>query len=312
MSVPGWWRARPVEFSRRVWLLMHALDLLPWPCGEQILAWLFMGVGLARRGVRSDALAWASAQRARSTWRLALAVLAFRGRWLARTALIGIRSPGQLRRHLVVRGEEHLASTSGGAILLGFHLGPPGADVALRAVGHRLVWLGGTRRVAAGWRRDAWRPYLHPGEHLSADEQGTMWPALLHRAHRIILGGGRIFVMADGGGAQEVHHISLPGEDMPVRAGWLALHRHSGVRVLPVLTHLEGRTQVVTIHPPLPMRSADGAGDCRGWQAILTSLVADYVHRFPEQCFVLAFRAMFRADALRSSAMSAASRKEQR
>jgi hypothetical protein len=299
VRLPGWWRARPASYSRRVWFLIHALDLLPWPWGEQILAQLFMAMGLARRGLRNPALAWASAQEGRDRWPLAMALCAFRGRWVARAALVGIRSPGQFLRHVVVRGEEHLVSTSG-AILLGFHLGPPAADVALRAVGHRLAWLGWGKRVGAGWRRNAWQPFLEPEQHLSAEERRAAWPGLIHRARRIVLDGGKILVMADGAG-KEVCRIPLPGEECVIRAGWLALHRHSGAVVLPVLTHLEGRTQVVTIHPPLPMKGTEGADKGPAWQTVLGSLVADHVRRFPEQSYGLAFRTTLRAQALRSS-----------
>jgi acyl carrier protein len=36
------WRARPDFFSRRAWFVMLALDCLPWPLGERLLAGIFV------------------------------------------------------------------------------------------------------------------------------------------------------------------------------------------------------------------------------------------------------------------------------
>ena len=112
-------------YSRSLWALMIALDRLPWPWGEDILARLFGAVALVRGSRRRPALAWASRQPEGRGLRLALAVCAFRGRWVARAALLGVRSPDALIRRAVIRGEEHLTSAPEGTILLGFHLGPP-------------------------------------------------------------------------------------------------------------------------------------------------------------------------------------------
>ena len=70
------------------------------------------------------ALAWAGAQPGvTSRWRLALALSAYEGRFVARNSLLGIRAPAQLRRLETVHGTEHLTGASHGMILLGFLAG---------------------------------------------------------------------------------------------------------------------------------------------------------------------------------------------
>jgi lauroyl/myristoyl acyltransferase len=78
---------------------------------------------------------------------------------------------------------------------------------------------------------------------------------------------------------------------MIIRLGWLSLCRLTGARVIPVVTHLEGRTQVITIHPALPSPDPGEADPLATWREIMTVLVSDYVRRFPEQCPVLVFPA---------------------
>lgn len=289
------WRARPAHYSRALWVLMLGLDILPWPWGEDILARLFMAVGAVRASRRRRATAWARAHPGYRPWRLAAALSAFRGRWVARSWLLGLRCPDDLRRHLVVRGEEHLTAMPGAAILLGFHLGPPNADLALRILGHRLTWLGG-QRISRGWWREAWRPFLDSSQHLAPSwGEERFWSGLVYRARRILLDGGNVFLMADGAG-RGMFRVSLPARAALIKPGWLVLHRHTGARVLPVLTHLEGRTQVITIHPPLPMSGSDPAGEGGAWRDTLTSLLKSYVRQFPEQCPALVFSFRSRPD----------------
>jgi hypothetical protein len=289
------WRSRPSIYSRPLWTLMLGLDYLPWPWGEDILARLFAVVALVRTSRRRAARAWASKQPGRRGWRLALGVSAFRGRWVARSALLGMRRPDDFRRRVVVNGEEHLAATGpGGTILLGFHLGPPNVDVALRSRGHRLVWLG-SGRTSAAWSRAPWRPFRDPEDNLCPADSRRFWPGYLYRARRILLDGGTIFVMADSWAGREFFSIALPGGSTMIRAGWLSLWRQTGARILPVLTHLDGRVQVITIHPPLPSLKPDDDGGLRGWQDILVSLVEHHVGRFPEQCPVIVFPATVRS-----------------
>jgi lauroyl/myristoyl acyltransferase len=267
---------------------MIALDRLPWPWGEDILARLFAAVALVRGSRRRPALAWASQQPGGRGLRLALAVCAFRGRWVARATLLGVRSPEALSRRAVIRGEEHLTTAPKGTILLGFHLGPPNVDVTLRILGQKLAWLGGSRNSWV-WSREAWRPLSDPRQNLAPPDDEWFWPGYLYRARRILLDGGALFILADSWAGRPAFSMPLPGGPMIVRSGWLSLWRLTGARVIPVVTHLEGRTQVITIHPALPSPAPRGADPLATWREIITVLVSDYVRRFPEQCPVLVF-----------------------
>jgi lauroyl/myristoyl acyltransferase len=283
------WRARPAVYSRRAWLVLFALDVLPWPWGEDILSGVFTAKAFIRPGRLRKALAWARAQRADAwrRWRLALSACAHHGRFLARQALVGIRSPEAFGRHVVVTGAEHLAAAPSGAILLGFHLGPPCVSVALRTAGHRVAWMGGGRS-SRSWSNDAWQRFVRAvGDIPLTGRRESRGPAL-HRAHRLLRDGGRLYMMADGGG-RDAFRVALPGRSARIRSGWLVLRRQCQVAVLPVLSHLEGRTQVVAIHPPLPPPHPDPAHDLAACRDVLTALLEDYVRRFPEQCYGLAF-----------------------
>lgn len=282
------WRNRPAIHSRRVWALVLALDLLPWPWGEDLLAGLFAGVAMVRGSRRRRAFAWAAHHPDRSAWKLALALSRFRGRWVAQSALLGLRDPEQFRRHVIVRGEEHLSGAAGGTILLGLHLGPPNTDVALRLAGHKLAWLG-HGRCSRTWSRPAWRALLDPRESLTPPDGEKFWAGYLYRARRILLDGGTIVVKADSWSGRELCRIRVPGGVAFIRAGWVLLHRQTGARVVPVLSHLAGRDHVVTIYPPLPTPAPGDADELREWKDILTALVQDYARRLPEQCPVLAF-----------------------
>jgi lauroyl/myristoyl acyltransferase len=130
------WGARPGTYAPVVWALILALDALPWPWGEEILARCFVARAFVRRERFRQALAWARAQpvSSRPPRRLARSLCAYHGRFVARSALVGMRDPDTVRRHVTVRGEEHLAAAGTGAILLGFHLGPAQSYLALRAL----------------------------------------------------------------------------------------------------------------------------------------------------------------------------------
>lgn len=288
------WRARPIQHTRAYWALSLGLDVLPWPWGAAVLTRLFMLAGMLQAPRRRAALAWAAQQPGHRRWRLAAALCAFRGRRFASGGLIGLRGPDDLRRHIVVEGAEHLEGAPGGTILLGFHLGPGGADVALRACGHPMAWLGGPRGSRA-LSRGTWRRFLDPAEHLAPIPGRMFWPGLVLRARRMLLEGGRVFVMADCGVGREAFRVTLPGGDAVMRQGWLALQRQTGARVLPVLSHREGRRVVITVHPALPAKPGDQDGELAAWRDILGSLLRDYVRRFPEQCTGLVFQSLGRA-----------------
>lgn len=197
-----------------------------------------------------------------------------------------MRDPEAVRASTQVRGAEHLRSAPR-AILLGFHLGPAQSYVALRAHGHRLVWVGG-RGASPAWApairtryQDGHGDLLLPGEPYA-------WERRLHAARTIVAGGGRVFISADGVGA-EAFSIALPGGSASIGAGWTVLRRTTRTPALPVLAHLEGRTQVVTVHPPLPPVEADASADLAVCRAALAPLLEAHVRRVPEQCYSLAF-----------------------
>jgi hypothetical protein len=289
------WQLRPPHHSRRVWALILALDRLRWPLGEELLARSFVISAFVGRRGRRQALAWAATQPSAGTrtGRMAWSLCANQGRFLARGALVGIRQPEALARHIAVRGEEHLdASGRCGTILIGFHLGPRNAYLALRVAGHALTWVGG-QTTSGAWSRPIRDRYQQPGqdllppgrEHLVSDLTRVR---LLYRARRIILDGGRVFIGADGVGT-EAFSLSLPGGPLSIRAGWLSLRGATGAPVLPVLSHMEGHVQVVTIHPPLPAPVNDPAPDLHACRQALGDLLHDYLRQFPEQCPMLAF-----------------------
>ena len=273
---------------------MIVLDVLPWPWGEDILAGLFTVVGLVRPRRRRAALTWAGALATARPWRLAVKLCAFRGRWVARSRLLGIRRADELRRNLIVEGAEHLAAVSGAAIILGFHLGPPSGDLIFRVLGYPVTFLGlSDRNAAIGWWSDAWRPFVEASPLSFAAGNRNRWPAVLYTARQMLLDGGKIYILADGGGV-EAFRLPLSAGDWPVRAGWLTLHQLTGAPVLPVLHHLAGRRHVMTIHPPLPALPSDRPMGLEVWRDSLTRLLEAYVRRFPEQCPFLALRTVGR------------------
>ena len=96
-------------------------------------------------------------------------------------------------------------------------------------------------------------------------------------------------VTADAWAGRELFRIPLPGAALTIRAGWFSLCRQTGARVLPVLSHLDGRVQVIRVHPPLPANDPDEAVALAGSRDTLTALARDYVARYADQCPVLVF-----------------------
>jgi lauroyl/myristoyl acyltransferase len=283
------WGARPGSYSPVVWALILALDALPWPWGEEILARCFVARAFVRRDRFRQALAWARAQpdSSRAPRRLARSLCAFHGRFVARSALVGMRDPDTVRRHVAVRGEEHLAAAGTGAILLGFHLGPAQSYLALRALGHRLIWVGG-RGASPGWSPAIRERYQCDHGDLLLPDVPYAWERRLYKARQILKSGRSVFISADGSGAV-AFSVPLPGGLAAIGTGWLLLRQSTKAPVLPVLSHLEGRTQVVTVLPPLPPRLADPARDREAYRRAIADVMGDYVCRFPEQCYSLVF-----------------------
>jgi len=282
------WRERPESYSRLVWALVLALDRLPWPWGEEILAHAFVARAFVRTERLRRALAWAAAHArpGRGRWVLARCLCAFHGRFVARSALVGLRDADALSRLVSVRGDAHLAATRS-AILLGFHLGPAGSYLALRVAGHRLNWIGG-RGASGAWPRPIQDLYQDPRERRFFSPDRTAWLRRLYHARQLLLAGEHVFISADGEG-QAAFTVPLAGGPVLIGAGWISLCRSTGAPVLPVLAHMEGRVQVVTIHPPLPALGSEAGPDLEPCRRALARLLADHVERFPEQCYSLAF-----------------------
>ena len=283
------WGARPRTYDPVVWALILALDALPWPWGEEVLARCFVVRAFVRRNRFRQALAWARAQLepSQAPRRLARSLCAYHGRFVARSALVGMRDPDTVRRHVTVRGEEHLATAGPGAILLGFHLGPAQSYLVLRALGHRLIWVGG-RGASSGWSPAIRERYQRDQGDLLFPDAPYAWERRLYEARHILNAGRSVFICADGVGAV-AFSVPLPGGPAAIGTGWLLLRQSTKAPVLPVLSHLEGRTQVVTIFPPLPPRLADPALDREACRRAIADVMGDYVRRFPEQCYSLAF-----------------------
>jgi lauroyl/myristoyl acyltransferase len=198
-----------------------------------------------------------------------------------------MRSPDVLRRHLALVGEQHLAAAGSRAVLLGFHVGPGGVPAALAVSGYPVAWIGG-RRATRSWLGDAWRPVRETSPNITSTGLAGSRGAVLYQARRHIAEGGAVFIAADGTG-RDAFTVSVPGGQVHVKSGWHVLRRQCGVPVLPVLSHLEGRTHVVTVHASLPPIDSDPARDLARCWAALTPLLHEYVGRHPEQCYALTF-----------------------
>jgi hypothetical protein len=183
-----------------------------------------------------------------------------------------------------VRGEEHLALAPGAKILLGFHLGYPSVDLALRLGGRRITWIGG-RRGSPGWRRCVDLLDADP-----VDLMGQPWEARLYTAHRILAEGGTVYMSADGvPGGRQAFGLELTGGRQDINAGWLVLRRRLGVPTFPVTARMEAGRTVVSIHPPLPDPHPDPERDAAACREVLTGLLEAHVRRYPEQALVVAF-----------------------
>jgi lauroyl/myristoyl acyltransferase len=275
--------------SPRLRRLVPLLRVFPRGPSEAILAGLAVVDGLLRSGRFRQALAWARAQPGtrRPAWRLAVALLANHGRFCAEEALLGVRTTAAPASDVVVEGGEHLPAAGTGAILLGFHLGPPRIWFHLRTLGYP-VRLGGAL-VTSIW--DArWRTMIDRGEvvYIPAGAVAARVPGLL-QIRDLLRNGEMVYLAADGPYGREAFRVDLPGAPLIARNGWLALRRLSRVLTVPVLIHREGRRRVIVIHPPLPPPIPDPEQDAAECQRVLRPLIEAYVRRFPSQCRYLAF-----------------------
>lgn len=264
--------------------LISLLRVCPAPVAEHVLAALAVVDGITRRGRYRRAAQWATDQGLLG-WarqRTALGVLANHGRFVAEEALLGVRSTCDLARDIVLLGQEHLNAQTRGALLIGFHLGPPKTWLRLRATGYPVRFAG---RLAGAARDPRWEAVIAAGAVIRLpDGDSRSRLRSLFQMRRLLEDGSLIYVTADGPFGREAFRVELPGNPVIVRTGWLALRRATGVPTLPVLTWRESRRRVIHIHPPLPTVDADPDRDAAACQAALTPLIADYVRRHPTQC----------------------------
>lgn len=267
---------------------LSVLRALPAWASSSLLAALSIGDGV-RRGRYRQARMWAAAQGASavaSRW-IAVQMLANHGRFAAEEALLGVRSLEALGASVVLEGAEQLERITGGALLLGFHLGPPRTWLMLRALGRR-VSMAARFENAVGDPR--WAEMLKAGDIIPLPEaDGAARLQALYRIRALLGRNTSIFMTADGPLGREAFRLPLPGMPLIVRAGWLSLRRQTRVPTFPVLAHEEAGRRVIVIFPPLPAPVDDPVADAEACRAALTPLVAEYVRRFPTQCRYLVF-----------------------
>ncbi len=287
-TVPEHVHARMFPGPARLRLLIPVLRSLPSSVAEAVLAALAVGEGVVHARRFHRASAWAAAQGA-TGWarrRIAVALLANHGRFVAAEAMLGVKSPADLGRDVVVEGAEHLRAVAAGALLLGFHLGPPRTWLTLRALGYPVRFAG---RLESARRDPQWRQALAAGDVIRLPDGDPRERLLgLYRIRNLLRDGGMVYLTADGPFGREAFRIDLPGGPLIVRAGWLALRQQTGAPTLPVFIHREGRQRVIVVHPPLPRPGSDPARDADVTREALTPLVEQYVRRFPTQCRYLA------------------------
>jgi lauroyl/myristoyl acyltransferase len=269
--------------------LTPVLRRVPRPLAAGTLAGLAIADGLCRRRRFLLASEWAAAlgRRGVARWRLAFALLANHGRFVAEEMMLGVDDLADLRQEVVIEGADHLRAGEGGRILLGFHLGPPRTAHVLQAFGHPVRSAGRLQDVAddARWAaaRQAGAAVRLPGGIPLGRAQG------LHRIRLLLKEGAFVYLTADGPFGREAFRIEVPGRDLVVRVGWLMLRRFTRAPVHPVLSYREGGRRVIVVHPPLPVPEGDPANDAEVCRAALTPLIQAYVAAHPEQCRYLAF-----------------------
>jgi hypothetical protein len=273
--------------SPRLAPALSLLRALPGPLSAGLLAALAVGDGIAR-GRYARSRRWARAQGAGglASHRLAMRLLTTHGRFVAEEALLGMQDVSEVGVPATVVGLEHMAGCTSGALLIGFHLGPPHAWLMLRARGLHVRKVSLLNAARADPR---WSGLVSSGEVVvfPEDDRAARIQAL-YRIRTLLNANACIHLTADGYG-REAFTLDLPGAPLTVRAGWFSLRRQTRVPTFPVLAHSEGRRRVVVIHPALPPVADDEAADREACRAALTPVVADYVRRFPEQCRYLVF-----------------------
>ena len=281
----------PSDMFRGPERLRHVTRVLrrwPRPAAEGLLAAMAVGDGLVRSGRFRQASAWAAAQGS-TGWnrrRMALALLANHGRFVADEAMVGVPDANDLGGDVIIEGAEHLQGVSAGAILLGFHLGPPKAWLMLRSHGYPVRFAGRLEGTAQDPR---WRRLLDAHEVIELpDGDARVRLRSLQRIRHLLQAGSLVYLTADGPFGRESFRITLPGGPLVLRLGWFALRRVTGVPALPVLVHRDGHKRHIAISRPLPDPDGDLRRDAAACRDVLTPLVERYVRRFPTQCRWLA------------------------
>jgi lauroyl/myristoyl acyltransferase len=261
------------------------LRALPYPLTSGLLATAALAEGVLLNGRFRRALWWARDRGfgPAGRWRLAAELLANHGRFVAEEAVLGISSVSDLARNVRVLGAERLVSSQEmGALLLGFHLGPPKTWLVLRSLGYPVRFAG---RLDAAARDRRWDRAISAGEAIrlpGSDPHART--AGLYRIRNALKDGARVYMTADGPFGAEAFRIDLDGGPVVIRSGWLAVRRATRVPTFPVLTWREGGTRVIEVHPALPDLDPDPQLDLAACRNSLAPLIAAYVQRFPEQC----------------------------
>lgn len=275
--------------SARLGPALGLLRRLPRPVSEGLLAALAIGDGIVRGRFR-DAVRWSSAQGGNRAWSsawMATRLLANHGRYAAAEAMIGIDQVDEIADGVTIVGREQLDIRQGGALLLGFHLGPPRAWLALRAAGYRVRMVARFENVKQDGR---WNDAVASDDLIRmSPESASARVGTLYRIRRLLADNALIYMTGDGPFGREAFQIDLAGNPLVVRTGWMALRRQTRVPTLPIFMHEAGGRRVIEVHPPLPAVDPDPAADADACRAALAPIVADYVRRFPAQCRWLAF-----------------------
>jgi hypothetical protein len=273
--------------SPRLDPLIPFLRALPRVASDTTLAALAIADGI-RRGRYSKARRWAARLDAGTigSHLLALRVLANHGRDCGAEAGLGADTEDAVRTSVSIQGRERLEGVEDGALLVGFHLGPPRTWLAMRRLGLRVRIAAQLDLVSSD---PIWQPMFASGDAIPVPDDPAGQLRALYRMRSALAQNEIVYLTADGPHGREAFRLDIPGCALIVRQGWLALRRHVRVRTFPVLSHAEGDRRVIAICPPLPPVEDDAAADAKACRDVLTPLISDYVRRFPAQCRYLAF-----------------------
>lgn len=274
--------------SGAVLFFLWLLDVVPFPLGEWACGVLFLLRNVARPRVTARAWRWLTRYPSpQSLFVRTCRLFLYQGRFRARHALIGLTSPAALAAVVRIDGREHLPDR--GAVLLGFHVGPPVVGEALCVSGVPVLSVAG-RRHSRQWSRQAWAPVRHLSEAFSLTEDPSVLGGALYRMRRRLTEGEHVYVMGDGLKGRVAFTLQVhDGRVLKMKSGWLLLARHTGAPVVPVTTHYEGPTQVVTFHPPLPPIDMNRIEDLAQYQTLLQGILERFAAAHPEQCSGLVY-----------------------